>query len=80
MIDNKLFLEGWKRVNNTGLQLGLGSEHNTAVNNGNVLERDANGCKIRLSFSEQRNDWIERLVLDNLMRVFEKRLSGLSCV
>jgi len=46
----------------------------------NIVEREINGCKVRLFFSPQRNEKIERLVLDNLMLVFDRKMQGLSSV
>ena len=39
----------------------------------NQLEREIEGCKVRLLFLRDRNEKVERLVLENLMDVFEQR-------
>jgi hypothetical protein len=39
----------------------------------NIIDREIDGCKVRLFFSLSHNNKVERTVLDNLMLVFEKR-------
>ena len=46
----------------------------------NRIERDIDGCKVRLFFCSARNDKTERLVLDNLMLVFDRKMQGLVTV
>jgi hypothetical protein len=46
----------------------------------NRIERDIDGCKVRLFFSLQPNEKIERLVLDNLMLLFDRKMQGASRV
>ena len=46
----------------------------------NKVERNIDGCKVRLFFSVNQNDKIERLVLDNLMLAFDRKVQGLSIV
>lgn len=43
----------------------------------NKIERNIDGCKVRLFFSLNPNEEIERLVLDNLMLVFDRKMQGL---
>ncbi len=43
----------------------------------NRIEREINGCKVRLFFSLMRNEKVERQVLDNLMLVFDKKMQGM---
>lgn len=42
----------------------------------NRIERDIDGCKVRLFFSLHPNEKIERLVLDNLMLMFDRKMQG----
>jgi hypothetical protein len=44
------------------------------------IERKINGCEVRLFFSPERNEKVERLVLDHLMLVFDRKMQGLSSV
>jgi hypothetical protein len=46
----------------------------------NRIERNIDGCKVRLFFSLQPNEKIERLVLDNLMLLFDRKMQGASRV
>ena len=46
---------------------------NTPLDPVNQLERKIEGCKVRLLFLRDRNEKVERLVLENLMDVFEHR-------
>jgi len=46
----------------------------------NILEREINGCKVRLFFMLERNEKAERMVLDNLMLVFDRKIQGVSSV
>ena len=46
----------------------------------NRVERNIDGCKVRLFFSLNPNEKIERLLLDNLMLVFDRKMQGLSIV
>ena len=46
----------------------------------NIVEREINGCKVRLFFLLERNERIERIVLDNLMLVFDRKMQGVSSV
>ena len=46
----------------------------------NRIERDIDGCKVRLFFSTKHNEKIERLVLDNLMLAFDRKMQGLQNV
>ena len=43
----------------------------------NRVEREIGGCKVRLLFLQDRNENVERLVLDNLMNVFERKIRTL---
>ena len=47
------------------------------VDPNNRIEREINGCKVRLFFSLSRNEKVERQVLDNLMLVFDKKMQGM---
>ena len=40
----------------------------------NSIERKIDGCEIRLFFRSTRNEIAERLVLDSLMTVFDRRV------
>lgn len=40
----------------------------------NSIERNIDGCTVRLFFSSSRNERAERLVLDNLMLVFDLKI------
>ena len=42
----------------------------------NKIEKEVGNCKVRLFFSSKQNDKIERIVLDNLMLVFDKRMKA----
>ena len=44
----------------------------------NVVEREINGCNVRLFFLLERNERIERLVLDNLMLAFDRKMQRTS--
>jgi len=46
----------------------------------NRIERNIDGCKVRLFFSLNPNEKIERSVLDNLMLVFDRKMQDLSTV
>jgi len=46
----------------------------------NIIEREINGCKVRLFFSPESNEKVERLVLDNLILVFDRKMQGLTSV
>jgi len=41
-----------------------------------VIERVINDCKIRLFFNPQRNNEVERMVLDHLMLAFDRKMKG----
>jgi len=45
----------------------------------NMSERNYNGCNVRLFFTLEHNERAERLVLENLMLVFDRK-HGLSNV
>jgi hypothetical protein len=38
-----------------------------------MIERESNGCKVRLFFSLERNEKVERQTLDHLMLVFDRK-------
>ncbi len=42
----------------------------------NKIERNIDGCKVRLFFSLQPNEKIKRLVLDNLMLCYDRKMQG----
>jgi len=46
----------------------------------NIIERNINGCKVRLFFSPERNEKLERMVLDHLVLVYDRKMQGLSSV
>jgi hypothetical protein len=46
----------------------------------NKIERRINGCKVRLFFILEHNERTERLVIGNLMNVFDRKMQGLPCV
>jgi hypothetical protein len=46
------------------------------IDMGNRIERDIGGCKVRLFFSLQPNEKTKRLVLDNLMISFDRKVQG----
>jgi len=50
------------------------------IDTDNQIEQDIGGCKVRLHFCLARNEKTERLVLDNLMLVFDRKVQGLSNV
>jgi len=37
------------------------------------IEREINDCTVRLFFPSERNDKVERLILDSLITVFEQK-------
>ena len=43
-----------------------------------IIEREINGCKVRIFFNPLHNEQTERLVLDNLIQIFERRIQGLA--
>ena len=43
----------------------------------NKIEREFNGCKVQLFFKSQRNEKVERMVLDQLMLVFDRKMKGI---
>jgi hypothetical protein len=42
----------------------------------NKIERNIDGCKVRLFFSLYPNEKIKRLMLDNLMLSFDRKMQG----
>ena len=46
----------------------------------NQIERNIDGCKVRLLFSVNANEKIRKQVLDNLILGFDRRMQGLSTV
>lgn len=46
----------------------------------NTIEREINGCKVRLFFVMEENVKVERFVLDHLMLVFDRKMQGLANV
>jgi len=40
----------------------------------NKIEKEVNGCKVRLFFSLTPNERMEHIILENLMLVFERRI------
>ena len=46
----------------------------------NKIEREIDGCKVRLFFNSTYNEKIERSVLDNLLLVFERKQQEMSSV
>lgn len=46
----------------------------------NSIKREIDGCKMRLFFRLERNEIAERLVLDNLMLVFDRKMQDLGIV
>jgi len=53
---------------------------NPHIDSENQIVREINGCKVRLFFCLKPNEKTERLVLDNLMLVFDRKMQGLSSV
>ena len=53
---------------------------NIDIDTENKIERDIDGCKVRLFFSLNGNEQIRKQVLDNLVLGFERRMQGLSIV
>ena len=49
---------------------------NDNTDHNKTIERAIGGCKVRLSFNLQRNDEIERMVLDHLMLSFDRKMKG----
>jgi hypothetical protein len=45
-----------------------------------MIEREANGCKVRLFFSVERNERVERQTLDHLILVFDRKKRELANV
>ena len=58
----------------------MGNTDRPNIDPHNSIERDIDGCKVRLFFSLARNELAERLVLDNLMLVFDHKMQGLATV
>ena len=56
-------------MKNVDEELNIDPEH--------IVERDFNGCKVRMLFALERNEKVERLVLDHLMLVFDRKRQGL---
>ena len=52
--------------------------NNPKIDPENMVEREINGCNVRLFFLLERNERIERLVLDNLMLAFDRKMQGVS--
>ena len=46
----------------------------------NIIEREINGCKVRLFFLLERNEKAERLILDNIMLAFDRKMQGVTRV
>ena len=46
------------------------------IDSENIVEREINGCKVRLFFLLERKEKAERLILDNLMMVFDLKMQG----
>ena len=46
----------------------------------NSIERKIDGCEVRLLFSLKNNEKNKRLVLDNLMLAFDRKMQGLQNV
>jgi len=46
----------------------------------NIIERKIGDCKVRLLFSLAPNEKIERMILDNLLLVFDRRMKAASSV
>ena len=53
------------------------------INNGNphidpdhLIKRDVGGCKVQVYFNAQRNEQAERMALDHLMLVFDRKMKG----
>jgi len=49
-------------------------------NAGKNIVREINGCMVRVFFSAERNEELERLVLDHLLLVFDRKVKGMSNV
>ena len=49
---------------------------NSQIDIENTIDREINGCKVRLFFSLNPNKKTERFVLDNLMLVFDRKMSS----
>jgi len=46
----------------------------------NIVERNINGCNVRLFFSLERNEKAERSALDKLMLVFDRKMQETASV
>ena len=46
----------------------------------NKIEREINGCKVRLRFCQNNNELIQRLILDNLLLIFDEKIQAMSSV
>ena len=57
-----------------------GVDEGTVIDPDNKLEREINGCKVRLFFILSHNEKVERQVLDRLMLVFDRKMQGTSSV
>jgi hypothetical protein len=55
-------------------------EKNPNVDIKNKIDRDINGCKVRLFFSLQPNEKTKRLILDTLMGCFDRKVQGVVSV
>ena len=54
------------------------SDNKPKIDPENMVEREINGCNVRLFFLLERNERIERLVLDNLMLAFDRKMQKVS--
>ena len=60
--------------------ININTGENPYIDPDNRIEREIGGCNVRLFFNMKRNEKAERLVLDNLMLAFDRKMHGLSNV
>ena len=58
----------------------LNADEKQSIDPVNTIEREINGCKVRLFFVLGHNEETERLVLDRLMLVFDRKMQGQASV
>ena len=57
-----------------------GMVENQNIDTVNKIEREINGCKVRIRFCKNANELNQRLVLDNLLLIFDDKIQGMSTV
>ena len=54
----------------------VAATENPNIDTNNIVEREIGGCKVRLFFMLEPNEKAERLVLDNIMLAFDRKMQG----